>query len=266
MPIQTIEDLTPDDKNANKGTERGNALLEHSLRQFGAGRSAVADKNGKLIAGNKTVEKAAELGIPIRPVHTRGHELVVVVRDDLDLDEGGAARELAYADNRVGEVSLNWDTERIAADVAAGVDLSHQFRVGELQQMHIDAGNGDDMVEGGEGRAGQPRVPTLLYGRWRFLLTPEDAARFAEVIDAYLAINPGIGPVHGWLVMPDPEAQPVGLPERGASLVFGAFRFPLSERECLRLDGAINRYLELTGTPDGFGAWLLGQLDLAASL
>jgi hypothetical protein len=33
-----LSDLTPDSHNANKGTERGRALLEKSLRQYGAGR------------------------------------------------------------------------------------------------------------------------------------------------------------------------------------------------------------------------------------
>lgn len=51
-----ISDLIPDDRNANKGTERGNGLLERSLQQYGAGRSILIDKNNRIIAGNKTVE------------------------------------------------------------------------------------------------------------------------------------------------------------------------------------------------------------------
>ena len=34
-----LSDLTPDDKNYNKGSEFGNSLIEKSLRKFGAGRS-----------------------------------------------------------------------------------------------------------------------------------------------------------------------------------------------------------------------------------
>ena len=44
-----------DSRNANKGTERGLALLDKSLRQYGAGRSILVDKNGRVIAGNKTL-------------------------------------------------------------------------------------------------------------------------------------------------------------------------------------------------------------------
>ncbi len=54
-----IDELIPDGKNANKGTEYGQSLIEKSLRKFGAGRSILIDKNNKIIAGNKTVENAA---------------------------------------------------------------------------------------------------------------------------------------------------------------------------------------------------------------
>lgn len=97
--ITSIEDLIPDPKNANKGTERGLAMVEDSLRNYGAGRSILVDKDGVVIAGNKCLEAAAELNLPVRVVKTDGHELVVVQREDLDLDDGDKARQLAYADN-----------------------------------------------------------------------------------------------------------------------------------------------------------------------
>ena len=56
--INVLSDLTPDTKNANKGTQRGRGLLEKSLRQHGAGRSVLVDRDGEIIAGNKTVEIA----------------------------------------------------------------------------------------------------------------------------------------------------------------------------------------------------------------
>ena len=125
--IERIEDLAFDDHNANKGTEIGYQRLEDSLRYRGAGRSVLADKNGKLIAGNKTAEKAAELGMEVLVVRTSGDKLVVVQRDDLDLDADQEARLLAYEDNRIGQLSLNWDVEAITADVMEGLDLTHLF-------------------------------------------------------------------------------------------------------------------------------------------
>ena len=62
--VSTIKDLTPDPQNANKGTERGVEMLEQSLRSYGAGRSLLIDKNGVVIAGNKTLEAAASIGLP----------------------------------------------------------------------------------------------------------------------------------------------------------------------------------------------------------
>ena len=133
--IHSISDLTPDPANANKGTERGAIQLENSLREYGAGRSIVVDKHGVVIAGNKTLEAAADMGLDVRTIETDGTELVVVQRIDLDLADGDTkARELAYADNRTSEF-LEWDAERIAADLEAGVDLDSMFRKDELDAI-----------------------------------------------------------------------------------------------------------------------------------
>lgn len=130
-----LSDLVPDHANANKGTERGRYALEASLRQYGAGRSILLDKNGRIIAGNKTAEVAADIGLDdVVIVQTDGKQIVAVQRTDLDIDsvEG---RGLAYADNRVGEISLDWDAEQVLADIDAGVDLSALFRQEELDSL-----------------------------------------------------------------------------------------------------------------------------------
>lgn len=114
VEVVRATDLTPDDQNANLGTERGSALLETSLRRYGGGRSILVDRERKVIAGNKTLEAAVGIGIDrVVLVHTEGEVLVAVVRDDLDLDEDEEARGLAIADNRVGELNLKWDPEEI---------------------------------------------------------------------------------------------------------------------------------------------------------
>src|SRR3712207_8333458 len=41
----TIENLVPDNKNFNKGTQFGDHLMDKSLREFGLGRSILIDKN-----------------------------------------------------------------------------------------------------------------------------------------------------------------------------------------------------------------------------
>lgn len=110
-----LSDFIPDSKNANKGSPRGLRVLDNSLRQYGAGRSLVSDKNNKLIAGNKTQERAMDLGIEDAIiVETDGTQVVIVKRMDLDLEsEDGRARALATYDNRSGEVDLIWDADQL---------------------------------------------------------------------------------------------------------------------------------------------------------
>src|SRR6266480_459294 len=78
--IQTLDDLTLDPRNANRGTPRGQQALAHSLTEFGAARSIVADRLGRVIAGNKTLTQATTLGLPLQVVQTNGEALVVVQR------------------------------------------------------------------------------------------------------------------------------------------------------------------------------------------
>ena len=109
-------------------------MLEQSLRKLGAGRSIVLDKQGRIIAGNKTAETAGAIGLDdVIIVRTNGDKIVAVLREDLDLDDpAGMARELAYADNRAGQVSLDFDPDVIAEDLAAGLDLSDWWQDFEL--------------------------------------------------------------------------------------------------------------------------------------
>lgn len=104
----TIDELVQDDKNFNKGTAKGRKLMNKSLRQFGAGRSILIDKNNRIIAGNKTQESAKEAGIKkVVIIDAEADELVAVRRDvDLDTKEG---REMALADNATSAANLSWD-------------------------------------------------------------------------------------------------------------------------------------------------------------
>lgn len=109
----SIESLVPDNLNANKGTEYGQHLIEESLRKFGAGRSILIDKNNRIIAGNKTIENAVNVGLDnVIVVETDGNQIVAVKRKDIDLDSE-KGRELALADNATGKANLAWDVEAI---------------------------------------------------------------------------------------------------------------------------------------------------------
>lgn len=133
--IAKLSDLTPDPQNANSGTERGQYMVEHSLESYGAGRSILADSNGVVIAGNKTLQAAADMGLPVEVIQSDGKKLIVVQRTDLDLLTDKAARELAYADNRASEVGLAWDTEQLLKDMDSGIDLESFFFDWELDTL-----------------------------------------------------------------------------------------------------------------------------------
>lgn len=134
--IKNVSDLIPDAANANKGTERGRYAVEASLRETGAGRSIVVDKEGRIIAGNKTLEAWADINGEIEIIKTNGKKLIVVQREDLDLDDvEGIARKLAYYDNRAGQLGLEFDAEQVFADIQAGVDLSAMFFDNEIADI-----------------------------------------------------------------------------------------------------------------------------------
>ena len=130
-----LADLTPDKRNANKGTERGNAMIENSLRQYGAGRSILLDKHGAIIAGNKTVENCGAIGLDdVLIVQSDGTKLVAVQRTDLDLADP-KTRQLAIADNRACQVSLDWDVDTLKELALDGIDLAPFWSTDELEAM-----------------------------------------------------------------------------------------------------------------------------------
>lgn len=130
-----LTDYLPQRENANKGTPRGDAALEQSIREYGLGRSILVDKDGETIGGAKTLQKAVELGFERAiEVDADGNTLIVVRRTDLDLDQDIRARALAIADNRVGELDLSWDAS-VLAGLQGEVDLSGLFFPDELQAI-----------------------------------------------------------------------------------------------------------------------------------
>ncbi len=141
--LKSITDLTPDDNNANKGTLRGLAMLEDSIEQYGPGRSILVDAEGRVIAGNKTLQAAIDKGIDVIVVPTDGDKLVVVQRRDLNLKRDKRARELATADNRVAQVDLDWNPEALLADMDNGINLASFWDEGELSELLAAAGNED---------------------------------------------------------------------------------------------------------------------------
>ena len=125
-----IEDLRFDDKNFNKHTEFGMSLLEKSLRENGAGRSILLDKDNNIIAGNGVIEAAGNIGLEkVKIVESDGSEIIAVKRTDVRLNSK-KGREMALADNATAAADLDWDEE----------NLKTEFEDEELKDWGVDLG------------------------------------------------------------------------------------------------------------------------------
>jgi sporulation protein YlmC with PRC-barrel domain len=137
--LTPFREILQDEHNANRGTKRGGEVIRKSLQEYGAGRSVLLDKNNRLIAGNKTLGQAAlgKSGIKgVRIIETDGTELIAVKRIDLDLETDSKAKALAVADNRAGEISLEWDRDVLKS---LEIDLSPFWDEKELKGLLEDA-------------------------------------------------------------------------------------------------------------------------------
>jgi len=130
-----VSDVRLDEKNANRGTKRGREFIEGSLKKYGLGRSILLDKDGTVIAGNKTLEEfKAAGGKELLVVGTRGDALVAVQREDLTIDSR-KGRSLAIADNRASEIDLDWHPEVLAS---LDLKLSELFDDNDLRRIMGD--------------------------------------------------------------------------------------------------------------------------------
>ena len=159
-----IESLVPDNKNFNKGTQFGDHLMDESLRRFGLGRSILIDKNNRIIAGNKTAEKAADIGFTdVVVVEVDGNQLVAVKRKDIDLDSA-KGRELALADNATGKANLAWDEELIS-DISAQFNFEPGDWGVDVENVNPDDYGTDFALNSGDKKPIQQMAFTLSDGQ-----------------------------------------------------------------------------------------------------
>lgn len=131
-----ITDYKPDPHNANRGTERGQYMLDRSVEEVGAARSLVAAADDTIPAGNKSLQAFVDAGLEdVIEVETDGTTPVVVKRTDWASVDDERARKYAYFDNRASEVGLAWDADQVLADLNAGVDLSALWHEDELAAL-----------------------------------------------------------------------------------------------------------------------------------
>jgi hypothetical protein len=114
-------EYTLDPRNARRHSDPNKKAVESSLRELGAGRSIVVDRDGVVIGGNAVYEQALKLGIQVREVETSGDELIVVRRVDLATDDP-KRKALALADNQIATLA-EWEQERLAELLAEVGDI-----------------------------------------------------------------------------------------------------------------------------------------------
>ncbi len=125
LRIAQLSEFQADPQNANRHTARGQALVEHSMRERGFARPAFAAKDGTVLAGNLSAMTVAP-GLGMNEaivVESDGTRPIIHVRTDLSANSK-AARLLALEDNRTAEASLSWDPDilgELPADVLSGL-------------------------------------------------------------------------------------------------------------------------------------------------
>lgn len=151
--MASIKDLKSDHKNARRRTDRSATLIAESLKRYGAARSIVIDEDGRILAGNGTVEGAKKAGInKVRVIEAEGDELIAVRRAGLSEDEKVG---LALADNRTSDLS-EWDNEMLR-QLSEEHDLEPWFEPEDLDALLNDA----EQLEPVEGNTDPDEVPEV---------------------------------------------------------------------------------------------------------
>ena len=130
-PIDHIKDLIHDPKNARKHTARNVGTIVSALQEVGAARSIVIDEDGVVLAGNATMDAAAEAGITaVKVVEASGNELVAVRRTGLSAEQ---KTRLALYDNRAAELA-EWDND-VLQQLAQDNQLDGLFNEKEVSDI-----------------------------------------------------------------------------------------------------------------------------------
>lgn len=130
-----ISELIPDKKNARKHNPRNIGMIGNSLQEVGPARSIVIDENNKILAGNGTVDAAAQVGIEKIIVVDAHDDAIIAVRKTGLTEE--QKTKLALYDNRTAELA-EWDAVVIEELKIEGVELGEFFSDGELEKIGVD--------------------------------------------------------------------------------------------------------------------------------
>lgn len=174
--IQSIADLKPDPKNARTHGPRNVGMIVDSLHEVGAARSIVIDEAGNILAGNGTIEAAAEAGIErVQVVDADGETIVAVRRSGLTPAQ---KKRLALLDNRTAELA-EWDAAVLAGLAQEGVEIGDLWSDDELTALLMHPPTGEDWMAAFEQGDNAPSDKVQIT----FVLTPDQAAIVRKAVE-----------------------------------------------------------------------------------
>lgn len=184
--ITHIGELIPDARNARKHTPRNIGLIVDALHEVGAARSIVIDDEGNILAGNGTVEAAAEAGIErVQVVDADGETLVAVRRTGLTKAQ---KKRLALFDNRTAETA-EWEPEVLAELAQDGIKLDDLWGQWELNAVLGNVETPDDPREHWGELTDLGTEANACRQITVFFKTSADVEAFAALIDQTIKDN-----------------------------------------------------------------------------
>jgi DNA modification methylase len=188
-----IADLVVDPNNRRTHNPRNVEMIVAALKDVGAARSIVIDEDDVVLAGNGVTAAAAAAGITkVRVIDAAGDEIIAVRRRGLS---AAAKRSLAMYDNRTAELA-EWNADQLAADQAAGLDLTPWFSEDELAAI-VQTTIGTGLTDPDEVPEARPttiaRGDLFALGRHRLLCGDctdgTDVARLLDGVVPHLMVT-----------------------------------------------------------------------------
>lgn len=178
----TLAALTNDPRNARIHTPRTIGAVVDSIHAVGVGRGIVIDENNVVLAGNGTIEAAAEAGITKVLIVDQRKDAVTVVKR-LGLTKAQKAR-LAVDDNRAGEFST-YDPAILKELKADGVPVESLWTPVEWSQAvapKVEYVAPPARIA----KSAVNRPAELALGALKVPLAAEDNRELAEILAAFI--------------------------------------------------------------------------------
>lgn len=193
-----LKDFSADTGNANLHTELGEKMLAKAISQRGIARPILATSDGVIIAGDLTKKTIEEAGYQeALVIETDGTIPIIHVRKDLPDSSDLKARTLAIEDNRIAQVSLNWNDAELLQAKQIGVNMAELFSTPAAVRsiagiLHSVDEQAEEDVED-IGKTVQVLAPTpslvdyISIGQTNIPITPDEVSGLSLLYERYTA-------------------------------------------------------------------------------